>query len=405
MSRINNNGFFCRRGYLYKQPVGWAMLTLFDVLGCGGWAKKPTHFTLLFALCLTLTNPTIAANNTIHITPAQIASLGITLGKLETASQVPLLVAPAKVVIPSDREYVVNVSQSGLISHLYASVGDRVTKHTLLAKLRSPDLLALQGRYLKALGAMSLANATYQRDKKLLSEGVIASRREQESLSQYNAAVLEVNESQQLLAIAGMPAKAIQQLKTNQRLNDQLMVYSPINGVVLDCMVVVGTQVNILAPLYRVADLSVLWLEIEMPHERLADVSVGERLAIEHTDVTAKVSLLGQHVDEGNQTVLVRATIEGHLDGIRPGQHVNVQLIQDSNETAFQVPDTAVAQHEGQAYVFVHTQDGFAAQPVTVVGKQAGQSTLTGNLKGDETIAHQGAAALKAIWLGLGSEE
>ena len=64
-----------------------------------------------------------------------------------------------------------------------ASVGDKVEKGEVLGLINSPDLLTLQGNYLKAVGALKLASATYNRDKKLLKEGVISGRNEQELLA------------------------------------------------------------------------------------------------------------------------------------------------------------------------------------------------------------------------------
>jgi cobalt-zinc-cadmium efflux system membrane fusion protein len=345
------------------------------------------------------------AENTIEISPEQINNLDVQLGKLESASQIPLLTAPAKVVIPSEHEYIVNASQSGLISRLHASVGDRVKKGSLLAQINSPDLLALQGRYLKTISALNLATVNYQRDKKLLKDGVIAARREQETLSLYNAAILDVNEAQQLLEIAGMSGNDIKQLKNTHQLNSALNVHAPISGVVIERMVVAGTRVDMLAPLYRIADLNELWLEINIPQERLSDINVGNQVWIENTQVSAKISLLGQSVNPENQTIMARAILQGDHTGIRPGQRVNIQIIQPSDNDTFKVPNTAIAQNEGKSFVFIRTPKGFNVSTITVVGKQDNYSTITGDFTGNEDIAVKGAVALKANWLGLGSAE
>ena len=94
-------------------------------------------------------------------------------------------------VIPSTHEYIVSASQAGLITKLNAAMGDKVKKGEVLAQLNSPDLLSMQRLYLKAVSEMQLGSLTYQRDKKLLADGVIAERRWQETHSQYNAFVSE----------------------------------------------------------------------------------------------------------------------------------------------------------------------------------------------------------------------
>lgn len=351
-----------------------------------------------------------AAENTVAISPEHFANLGVTLGKPVAVSQMPVLYAPAKVVIPPSHEYIVSASQTGLITKLNASTGDTVKKGEVLAEINSPALLELQGHYLKAGSVLRLATATYNRDKKLLKEGVISNRREQETLSQYSSAVLDANESRQLLEIAGMSSGAINQLGSSHKLNSQLTVTAPISGVVMERMAVAGTRIDSMAPLYRIANLETLWLEINIPQERLGAIKIGDKVMIEHTDISAEISLLGQSVNPENQTVLARAVIKSStqaLDSaaIRVGQKLNIQVIQPSEQSLFSVPNTAIAQNEGQSFIFILDQSGFQVSQITIIGKQGDESIISGELTGDEEIAVKGAVALKANWLGLGGAE
>ncbi len=90
---------------------------------------------------------------------------------------------------------------------------------------------------------------------------------------------------------------------------------------------------------------------------------------------------------------------------VRPGQKITVQIIQALEKQAFKVPNTGIAQNEGKAFIFIRNEQGFSVTPVNVIGKQETDSIITGDLQGNEDIAINGAVALKANWLGLGSEE
>jgi cobalt-zinc-cadmium efflux system membrane fusion protein len=362
-----------------------------------------------------------ALGNTIKISADNIANLGVTLGKLNPVSQVPVLYAPAKVVTPPGQEYIVSAAQAGLITHLNAAIGDKVKKGEVLATLNSSDLLSMQRLYLKANSELELSQLSYLRDKKLLDDGVIAERRWQETRSLHNALASEADEHRQLLEIAGMTDGDIAQLKKNHRLSGLLAVRSPITGVVMEKMAVAGARIDGLAPLYRIANLDELWLEINIPQERMGNIKIGDKVLLEKPatepqaleqrqqaqpiPVTAQIALLGQTVNPDNQTLLARAVIKGAQNEVRPGQRINTQIIQPNNSTAFSVPNTAIAQHEGQSFVFVRTDAGFEATPVTVIGKQNNDATIAGKFTGNETIAVNGAVALKANWLGLGSGE
>jgi cobalt-zinc-cadmium efflux system membrane fusion protein len=371
-------------------------------------------YFLSFALILTCPGYAGAVNpeNAIKLSPEHIRNLGVTLGKPIPVEQIPVLFAPAKVVVPSGHDYLVSASQPGLITKLNASIGDKVNKGEVLAQLNSPDLLSLQRLYLKAESELQLGRLSYQRDKKLLEEGVIAERRWQETRSQYQTFDSEASEHRQLLKIAGMSDAEIGRLKKTHRLSGLLNVYAPISGTVIERLAKAGAHVDILAPLYRIANLDELWLEISIPQERIADVKIGDRVLIEQSQkekagqaVTARISLLGANVNPENQTVLARAVIEGKQTAVRPGQRINIQIVHPADMTAFKVPNGAIAQNAGQSYIFIRNREGFLVRPVEIMGKQGEETIIRGDFIGDEDIAVTGAVALKANWLGLGSDE
>jgi len=369
--------------------------------------------TFIIAILLLLSLNSYATEHTIKISEEHSANLGIKLGKLEPATQIPLLSAPAKVVVPPTQEYIVSAAQTGVIEQLTVAAGDKVTKGQLLAQLNSPELLTLQREYLKAASTLQLSEATFQRDKKLLNEGVIADRRWQETRIEYQSLGSEVNEQKQLLEMAGMSANEIRQLAKTHKLTRQLNVYAPITGVVMERLAVAGTRIDMMAPLYRIANLDELWLEIAIPQERMDSVKLGDRVLIDNGAAadsaapSATITLLGQSVNPENQTVLARAVVAKQRENIalRPGQRLNTHIIQSSKQAAFKIPNAAIAQNEGHAFIFIRTEQGFVVTPISVIGKQESESIISGELTGTEDIAIQGAVALKANWLGLGSDE
>ncbi len=347
-----------------------------------------------------------ATENVIQISQGNLENLGVTLGKPEPVTQIPVLSAPAKVVIPPTQEYIVSASQAGVIDKLNVAIGDKVAKGQILAQLNSPDLLTLQREYLKAGTAQQASLINYNRDKKLLEEGVIPDRRWQETSSQYHSAVSETDEHKQLLEIAGMTSGEVGQLAKTHRLTRQLNVRAPIAAVVLERLAVAGTHIDMMAPLYRIANLDELWLEINIPQERMGSIKIGDRVEVENSEVRAKITLLGQSVNPENQTMLARAVVETkNTESLRPGQRLNTRIIQSSDKAAFKVPNTAIAQNEGKAFIFIRNQQGFSVSPITVIGKQGDESIISGELTGNEEVAVKGAVALKANWLGLGSDE
>jgi cobalt-zinc-cadmium efflux system membrane fusion protein len=341
----------------------------------------------------------------IELTPLQIENLGIKLGKLEPASQIPLFSAPAKVSVPPSHEYVVSSSQAGLIVKMNASLGDKVAKGDLLAVIKSPDFLTLQSNYLKAVGALKLATATYNRDKKLLKEGVVSGRNEQESYSGYKTAWVEANEAKQLLGFAGMDEAEFKKLDSTGQLASQVNIRSPIAGRILERLAVTGGRVDNQAPLYRIANLDELWLEINIPQEHIRDLKPGDPVVVENGLGHAIIKILGENINPETQTVPARAILTDGPAKLRIGQKVTVQVIESDNRQAYKLPDSAIARYEGKAYIFIRNQKGFKVEEISILGQQPGITVINGSFSGEEEIAIDNAVLLKANWLGLGSDE
>jgi cobalt-zinc-cadmium efflux system membrane fusion protein len=346
----------------------------------------------------------LAEGNFIQLNQQQIENLGIKIGKLKRANQVPLFSAPAKVVVPPENDFIVSAPLAGLVVKMNVSVGDKVSKGDVIGLINSPELLTLQGNYLKAVSAMTLASVTYHRDKKLNKEGIVSGRSEQESYSVYKAAEIEVNEAKQLLQIVGMTSNEIKQLDTAGQLMRKLVVRSPVSGRVLERMAATGSRVDNQAPLYRVANLDVLWLEINVPQEHINDIKIGEKILVEGGQTEAEIRILGQGVNPENQTVLARATIKDAPNTIRVGQKLTIQHMQESVSETYLLNDVAIAHHNGKAYIFLKENDGFKVSEIKTLGQQSGASVISGTFSGGEEIAINNSATLKAIWLGLGSD-
>ena len=347
-----------------------------------------------------------AEHEFIKISKAQIDNLDIKLSQLQPVNQVPLLYAPAKVTVPPTEEFLISASQSGLVNKLNVAIGDQVKQGQILATLMSPELLTLQRQFLKANSDRRLAKAGVNRDKKLLTEGVISDRRWQETQANYSSFLSIANEAKQLLEIVGMSQIDITKLANTHKLSSQLNVRSPISGVVLERKIVAGERVDMLAPLYRVANLDKLWLDINVPQEQIEKLALGDKVNINKSSITATISLLGRSVNSENQTILARAVINGESPDVRIGQTVTTQIIQFSDKPAFKIPNAGLAQIEGKYHIFIRNTEGFEAKEVQLIGAETSHSIITSDeLTGQEEIAINGGITLKANLLGLGASE
>jgi len=358
---------------------------------------------LSMLLCFCATG--LAAENTVRLTAEQAKHLGIRTAKPEEVAAMPLARAPARVVLPPQKEFVVSSPQAGVVSNVAVPLGVKVKEGEVLARIQSPDLLALQRELLDAASEFNLAAARLKRDETLLKEGIISRLRWQETRGDYDKAQAALRAAEQTLAASGLGQGEIRRLKADRQLSSLVEVRAPIDGVVLERMAVVGQRVDRLAPLFRVGKLDELWLEVDMPQERLHEVKIGDRIGLENARATARIIEVGQHVDPKSQSALVRAVVDSQAEDLRPGMNVNVQLMHKSTDLIFRLPVAALVGHEGRNYVFVQIPEGFAAREVAVAGLEAYTVVIHEGLEAGEEVAVQGVAALKAAWLGMGEEE
>ena len=112
---------------------------------------------------------------------------------------------------------------------------------------------------------------------------------------------------------------------------------------------------------------------------------------------TAKIFYTGDIVEKESRTLAMRAVADNADGLLKPGMFVRVRLPGTARETVLQLPRSAIQEHEGRSFVFVHTGgDAFRRQDVRL-GRRAGEAVevLEGISAGDR-VATGGGFALKS---------
>jgi RND family efflux transporter MFP subunit len=346
-----------------------------------------------------MTTPALG-QDLVPLGPEQQKAFGIELAAPQPAGETLTRRYPAKVTVPNRQMRVVSAPQSGVLSALLVAEGEHVTAGQVLAEMRSPELLDTQSQYLESVTRLALAESELKRDEKLYREGVIAERRLLESRSKQRELSTQLDQRRQLLALAGLSAEDIDAITRTHALNSTLPVHAPIAGVVLEQLVSTGEAVAAAAPLYRVAKLQPLWVEVHVPVDRVEALKVGGRVLLPGIGTQGSIITIGRMVHEEDQGVLVRAEVTEGTEGLRPSQFVEVQLTSTADETGWRVPAAAVVRNAGAAYLFVAREGGFAALPVTVLAEEEKSAVVAGKLGPRDQVAVSGVVALKAAWLG-----
>jgi RND family efflux transporter MFP subunit len=356
---------------------------------------KKTILSVLLVACFNATAATIA------LTPAQQASLGISVVPVAPADQAVSRPYPAQIRVPNDQLRVIATPEAGVIEALLVAEGEPVTQGQPLARILSPGLLMLQRDYLEALSGRELAADALGRDRKLLDEGIIAERRYLESRAAHQQQSAAAAQRRQALVLAGMDETSLKQLEKQRQLGSSLVVRAPLDGVVLEQLATAGQRVDSAAPLYQVGNLTPLWVEVHVPLEAARTVSAGDPVQLVREGISGKVITVGRMVHGTDQGVLVRAELADGKADLRPGQFVEVRL-SGAGGAALRAPAAALARNAGKAYVFVQVMDGFEPVEVQVLASEGEDALLSATLPDDARVVSHGTAAVKAAWLGGG---
>ncbi len=360
------------------------------------------HYVL--SLFLFVVSSTTFASDIVQLTPDQIANIGIEVASIKSVTESQTNKLPAKVTIPNKSQRVISVPQDGVIEIMLVAEGDNITAGEDLVQINSPQILSNQNDYLKSLSRLVQSQQEMQRDKSLFEEGIIAERRYRQSLSTYQQDKSEMAMYLKKLEMAGMTTNAISKLNKTRSLNSSLVITAPTDGVIMKQFATAGQRLTAADPLYQIAELSTLWIEIHVPLDVADHIKIDDRVTICNKTAEGQVIALGREVHDTDQGVLVRAEINQHTELLIPGEFVEVCFIQQSSQPQFEVPRSAIFRNDGIPALFVETKDGFIYKPVEIVKDNGNRLVVNGDLSPQQRIVISGTATLKAAWLGLGGE-
>lgn len=341
----------------------------------------------------------------IRISAAQIEKAGIRFIEAQSAqSATEGLRLAGSAVTPPNRMEVVSTPAAGVVQALLVNSLENVKAGQTIARIHSPDLLQWQRDYVQQFTQLEMITKKAERDESLLNEGIISAGRAQETRNLLQQARVAVQERAQMLKLAGLSEAAIARLNNPSGLTPVIDIRSSAGGSVLEWMVTPGQRVEAGAPLAKVARAGELWLELQASRAQGEQIAVGDVVKTKSCKQSGKVLAIATQLSESNQLVMVRASLPGADKCLKPGQYLEATI---SNKTppasGWSLPSTALVRNGSNEFVFVRNAEGVQAMPVTVVSRAIDQVIVQGALTAKQSIAVQGLASLKGMWLGLGT--
>lgn len=338
------------------------------------------------------------------VSPAQMQSLGVQLQRLAQPSDIAGLTYSARVVLPPRQQQVLSAPLAGVVDQLLVAENDAVQIGQPLLRLISPELGELQLKLMEAGSRTRLSAKTLQRERQLFTEGIIPERRVLEAEATAAEDQARRRQAEAALRLAGLDDATIRRVAEGGKVDTALTLRSRTAGLVADLDVKPGQRVQQADALLRIADTRRLWLDIQIPSARQSEVASAKGAPVTvvgRDDVHATVASVSTSVND-SQMLTLRADVTQGTQSLRPGDYLQVRVPFAAGGVGWPVPLRAVVRQGEQAYLFVRTEKGFVAKPVTVLAS-AGQSVqVKGELQAGQEIATASVIALKAAWQGKG---
>lgn len=263
----------------------------------------------------------------------------------------------------------------GFVEELYvAATGVTVRRGQALLTLYSPMLVAAQEELLAARRLGAAVDSTDQEAWRNAQALLEAARRR--------------------LAYWDISPDQIERVERTGEVTKTLVLKAPVNGVVLEKMVVVGQSVMPGMKLYRIADLATVWIEGAVFEQDLALVRVGapvraELAAHPGRAFAGRVSFVWPTVDEQSRTARVRVAFANSRGLLKPGMYATLFFEAIVGSDVLQVPAEAVVMTGERNLVFVVGPDGALAPREIVLGARAGGwfQVLSGLAQGERIVA------------------
>lgn len=314
-----------------------------------------------------------AVRQPVHLTPQQERALGVmyTIPRRETLTRTIRTVGEIMAAEPNVADVTPKID--GFVEVLFVSTtGELVRRGQRLLAIYSPMLVVAQ--------------------EELLTAGRLVAQVDSGAGEAWRNAQATLAAARRRLSYWDITDEQITRLEETGEVTKTLTLVSPVTGIVLEKDVLQGQRVTPGQRLYRIADLSVIWVEGEVFEQDLQFVHAGAQARIEVAaypgeHLTGRVSFVYPTVDVRSRTNRIRITARNADLRLKPGMFATIFFDAQLGHEVLTVPLEAVIITGERNLVFVRDEDGMLRPREVVLGARAGERVqILRGLADHETI-------------------
>ena len=312
----------------------------------------------------------------VKIDPAVVQNMGVRTTVVNREEFTNTLRTVGYVDYDEEQIFEVSVRFSGWVEKLYTDyTGERVRKGQVLLEIYSPELVTTQKEYLLAL-------ENYRQLKDSPFEQI---RRGAEKL---------LKATRQRLENWNIPESEIRKLEKTGQVRKTLTIESPANGFVIRKNVIEGQFVKEGTSLFRIADLSTIWVQVSLYEDEAAHVQPGDPadMSLEYLPgktFSGRINYVYPFVEQKTKVVRVRLEFPNPDELLKPGMYAHVTLQTTRIPDAIVVPVEAIIRSGERNLVFIKKDRGRFEPRKVVLGLENREGliqVLSGLRPGEEIV-------------------
>ncbi len=238
----------------------------------------------------------------LRLSERALALMAVQTAPAQRAEAYAELRLPGRIAVDETRKAEVAAWFAGRIDRLYVDfAGTRVRVGEHLAEMYSPQLFGAQEEFLQAMRSV-------ERQGEGTSDALVDAARTK-------------------LRLLGLSERQIDALREKGEASTHLTYYSPVSGTVLERRVSTGQYVETGTPMYDIADLSQVWVNLEAYESELQWLRFGQEVMIEtaaypEERFQGRIAYIQPEIDGQRRTARVRVNLPNEERKLKPGMLV-----------------------------------------------------------------------------------
>ncbi len=287
----------------------------------------------------------VSGGAAISIDPVTAQNMGIRTAKVQRRT-LERTIRPVGIVdYMEPKQYSINTKINGWVEKLYVDeTGQPVQKGQKLLDIYSPDLVTAQEEYLLAL-------ANYDTVKNSPFPEIVAGAQRLLDASRSRLSFWDISERQ------------ITQLEQSRKASRTLTIHASYKGIVTKKNVENGMFVKSGMELFKIADISKVWVHADIFEYELPWVKVGQQADVilpfvGDKTIQGEISYIYPFVEAKTRTVKARIELNNQNLELKPDMFVNIRIRSEPVANALTIPTEAVLYSGEQNTVFIALEKG-----------------------------------------------